>query len=149
KIFKSSGFTVMAKNVNTATNFSPILNSRRRYPTFEPLFSSAQCVKLPARTASDMYRQRLIISLFLICFTSSVAHATTVERLDLHDLVRKAHKIIVGRVSNSRTFWSSNRKLILTSYTVEVHETIKGESSHTLELTTIGGTIGDLTLHVA
>src|SRR5262245_44881003 len=96
-----------------------------------------------------MYRQRLIISLFLVFFASFVAHATTVERLDLHDLARKAHKIIVGRVSNSRTFWSSNRKLILTSYTVEVQETIKGESSHTLELTTIGGTIGDLTLHVA
>ena len=96
-----------------------------------------------------MNKRRLLIPLLLVFFTNSAAYGTTVERLDLDDLVRKAHKIIVGKVSNSRTFWTNNRKLILTSYTVEVQETIKGESSHTLELTTIGGSIGDLTLHVA
>lgn len=80
---------------------------------------------------------------------SSLSQATTVERLNLDSLVKKAHKIVVGKVRNSRTYWSDNGKLILTNYTIDVEETIKGEASRTVELTTIGGTIGNLTLHVA
>jgi hypothetical protein len=37
----------------------------------------------------------------------------------------------------------------LTTSTVEVQETLKGRATRTLELTTIGGTIGDLTLVAA
>ena len=96
-----------------------------------------------------MRKPRLLISFLLILFFSSVSHATTVQRLTLDDLVRKAHKIVVGKIVKSRSFWSGNAKLILTAYTVEVEETIKGEPSHTIELTTIGGTVGDRTLHVA
>ena len=71
------------------------------------------------------------------------------ERLNLDEMVRKAHKIVVGRVRNSRTYWSGDGKLILTTTTMEVEEAVKGPVSRTLELTTIGGQIGDVILHVA
>ncbi len=89
--------------------------------------------------------KKLLLLIALIC--PVVSHATTVERLTLDDLVRKAGKIVVGRVNGVRTYWSG--QIILTSYTIEVQETIKGTASRNIEVTTIGGTIGDITLHVA
>ena len=79
----------------------------------------------------------------------ALARATTVQPLELQDLVKKAHNIVAGKVRNSRTYWSVNRKLILTSYTIEVDESIKGRPPRTFELTTIGGKIGDLELQVS
>lgn len=77
------------------------------------------------------------------------SYASTVERLSLDDMVKKAQTIIQGKVRSSRTHWSANGKLILTTYTIDVAETIKGQQSKSVELTTIGGTIGDLMLYVS
>ncbi len=89
----------------------------------------------------------LAIAALLVC--AGLLKATTVQRLGLEDLTRKAHHIVAGKVRNSKTFWSPNGKLILTSYTIDVADNIKGQPPRTLELTTIGGKIGDLELHVA
>jgi hypothetical protein len=89
------------------------------------------------------------LTLGLALFLPNSFEATTVERLTLNDLVKKAHMIVAGRVSSSRTFWSADRRMILTNYVVQVGETIKGRPGRTVELTTIGGSVGDVTLHVA
>ena len=96
-----------------------------------------------------MAKTRMVLVLTVILSVSALTHATTVERLNLDSLVKKSNRIVIGKVRNSRTYWSSNGKLILTNYTIDVQETIKGQAAPTVELTTIGGTIGDLTLHVA
>lgn len=96
-----------------------------------------------------MTKTRSLLAFLFVLFLTTLSQATTVERLNLDGLVKKAHKIVVGKVRNSRTYWSGNGKLILTNYTIDVQETMKGQASSTLELTTIGGKIGDLTLHVA
>src|SRR5262249_865717 len=95
-----------------------------------------------------MTKIRIFLAI-LVLSLSIPARATTVERLNLDGLVKKSNRIVVGKVRSSRTYWSSNGKVILTSYTIDVQETIKGTAARTVELTTIGGTIGDLTLHVA
>jgi hypothetical protein len=89
---------------------------------------------------------RVLLAMFLMAVS---AYATTVQRLGLEDLTKKAHSIVVGRVTNSRTYWSSNRKLIFTSYTLQVDENIKGQAAQSVEITTIGGKIGDVELHVS
>ncbi len=87
---------------------------------------------------------------FVLCMAAdTLARATTVQPLELQDLVKKAHHIVAGKVRNSRTYWSDNRKLIFTSYTIEVDESLKGRPPRTFELTTIGGKIGDLELQVS
>lgn len=96
-----------------------------------------------------MTKTRSLLAIVSVFLLTTLSHATTVERLNLDGLVKKAHKIVVGKVRNSRTYWSDNGKLILTNYMIDVEETIKGDAARTVELTTIGGTIGDLTLHVA
>jgi hypothetical protein len=92
--------------------------------------------------------KKISLALLLILFSSS-AFATTVERLTLDDMVRRAHAIVHGKVLASTAHWSADHRLILTTSTVEVQETLKGHATRTLELTTIGGTIGDLTLVAA
>jgi hypothetical protein len=94
-------------------------------------------------------KNRIPFAFAFILLAATLAHTTTVQRLALEDLVTKAQHIVAGKVRDSRTYWSSNGKLILTNYTIEVDETIKGQSPRTFELTTIGGKIGDLELHVS
>ena len=94
-------------------------------------------------------KRTTLLAFFLCLFAGTLARATTVEPLALEDLVKRAHHIVSGKVRNSRTYWSADRKLILTSYTIEVDESIKGRPPKTFELTTIGGKIGDLELQVS
>ena len=96
-----------------------------------------------------MTKTRSALAFIAVFLIATASQATTVERLDLGKMVKKAHKIVVGKVRGSRTYWSDNGKLILTNYTIDVEETIKGRASRTVEVTTIGGKIGNLTLHVA
>jgi hypothetical protein len=93
--------------------------------------------------------KRLIASGVLIFLLCASAFATTVVRLSLDDMIEKAQSIVHGRVRGRNTQWSSNGKLILTTYTIDVEETIKGPVSKSVELTSIGGKLGDLTLYVA
>jgi hypothetical protein len=90
-----------------------------------------------------------VLILFFLLFYAPWSHATTVERLGLEELVKKAHTIVVGKVTGSRTYWSADRKFILTDYTVDVGERIKGRGSRTVAVTILGGKIGGLELYVA
>jgi hypothetical protein len=74
--------------------------------------------------------------------------ATTVERLTLDDMVHKAHAIVHGRVRSSSAHWSADHRLIVTTTTIDVQETLKGQTARTIQVTTIGGQVGDLTLVV-
>jgi hypothetical protein len=98
-----------------------------------------------------MTKKYFVTSFFaaLFLFLAGVCQATTVERLALEDLVKKAHRIVIGKVSNSRTYWSADRKLILTNYTIQVDENIKGQTASIVEVTTVGGKIGDVALYVS
>jgi hypothetical protein len=93
--------------------------------------------------------RKLTYVLCLLFFSAQLSHATSVERLGLEDLTRKARTIVVGRVTGSRTYWSPDKKYILTDYTIAVAENVKGRSPGTISITTIGGRIGDVELYVS
>ena len=88
------------------------------------------------------------ILLFAVISIIPSVFATTVERLSLDDMVHKAHVIVHGRVLSSSTHWSSDHRLILTTTTIQVQETLKGQQARMIEVITIGGKVGDLTLVV-
>src|SRR5688572_6478776 len=97
-----------------------------------------------------MTKTQFTLIVVLILSISAVSFATTVERLGLDELVKKSSRIVVAKVIDARTHWGGgNGRLILTTYTLEVEESIKGQAARTVELTTIGGKIGNLQLHVA
>ena len=85
----------------------------------------------------------------ILVFTMSLtSFATTVQRLSLDEMVHAAHSIVHGRVRSSTPHWSTDHRLILTTTVIDVQETMKGQASRTIEVTTIGGKVGDLTLVV-
>ena len=90
----------------------------------------------------------LIVSAALLIGLSTVTRATTVERLSLEDLTRRSQSIVEGVVRGARTYRSPDGKLILTDTTIEVTEAIKGQVARTIDVTTVGGQIGDTVLHV-
>ena len=96
--------------------------------------------------------KKLVVGLgvFSVLFVgfATVSRATTVERLSLDDLATRSQSIIEGVVRGSRSYWSADGKLILTSTTIEVTEAIKGQPARTVEITTVGGKVGDTILHV-
>jgi len=75
--------------------------------------------------------------------------ATSVRRLSFEELIQTATTIVEGSVVDSRTYRSTDGKLILTSYTINVQENLKGASGSTVTVTTVGGRIGNTILHVA
>ena len=89
----------------------------------------------------------LLTSLILGCLAP--LQATSVRRLSFDDLIATAHSIVEGNVVSSNTYRSSDGKLIFTSYTIHVQESLKGSTQQTVTVTTVGGRIGDTILHVA
>ena len=76
-------------------------------------------------------------------------YATSVQRLSFELLVAKAQSIVQGSVVSAQTYRSADGKLILTNYTVDVEESLKGSSGKTVTFTTVGGRIGNTILHVS
>ena len=93
--------------------------------------------------------RRICFTIILILALAGPMAATTVRRLSFDELVSKAHSIVVGQVRDARTFWTADGKLILTSYTLQVRESMKGTVPSTVVVTTIGGRIGNTVLHVS
>jgi len=93
-------------------------------------------------------KHALVFSFLTLTFVNGV-NAATVRRLSFDDLVAKSESIVEGQVLDSRTYWTSDRRLILTSYTVRVRESMKGKAPETVTVTTVGGKIGNTILHVS
>lgn len=69
------------------------------------------------------------------------------DALTLDDLVGRAPTIVVTTVTARRADWEfyGNSRLIVTTVTLEVEQTLKGSAPRTLQVEVLGGTIGDET----
>jgi hypothetical protein len=85
--------------------------------------------------------------LAILCWAPFVS-ATTVISLNLDGLVANADGIVVGRVLGSESHWNDSPRIILTVHTIAVSETLKGEDDASIEVFTVGGTVGNITLDV-
>ena len=75
--------------------------------------------------------------------------ATTVKQLSLEQMVRGAHRIMLGRRVSQETYWNKNRTRIYTATRFAVSEDLKGEFRGTATVVTVGGTIDGMTLVVS
>jgi hypothetical protein len=89
-----------------------------------------------------------LAALFLL-LSATISEATTVERLTLEDLTLRAGAIVQGTVQGSQAHWDSAQRVILTTTTIQVSEAIKGRPPSVIQITTVGGRIGNSVLHVA
>jgi hypothetical protein len=79
------------------------------------------------------------------------ARATSVRAPDFDTLVDRADLIFTGRVVSQRAEWSSlgGRRSIVTFVSFAVEKVHKGKADSVLALQFLGGTVGDVTMHVA
>ena len=75
--------------------------------------------------------------------------ATTVKQLSLEQMVRGAHRIMLGRRVSQETYWNKARTRIYTATRFAVTEDLKGDFRETATVVTVGGTIDGMTLVVS
>jgi len=96
-----------------------------------------------------MRNYRLFIIATIIAGAVTPLKATSVRRLTFEELIQTSNTIVEASVVDAHTYRSGDGKLILTSYTINVQENLKGSPGATLTVTTVGGRIGNTILHVS
>ena len=85
----------------------------------------------------------------LIFLTSSLASATTIQKLTFEQLSSGAELIFEGRVLASQTSWNGSKTEIATEVTFEVVEVLSGDlQTGQLVLRFLGGTVDGHTMRV-
>jgi hypothetical protein len=74
------------------------------------------------------------------------AHATTLIRAGLDDLVADNGTIVLGAVRSAHSYWNEERTFILTDVQIAVTNVLKGNAKERdVTATVLGGTVDDLT----
>jgi hypothetical protein len=109
---------------------------------------------------SDRFQGEVPMRIFSrICFLAALVisliaprlHALTVIPPTFEELVSKAEIVVDGEVAAVRTELSSyqGRPLVYTFVTIRVLDALKGAPGANIEMRMLGGTVGDVTLHVS
>ncbi len=87
------------------------------------------------------------VALVMLALSVAPASATTLMRMDLDELATSNQMAVLGEVIDSHSYWNSDGTFILTDVRVAVLEVLKGnlEPKKELEITLMGGEVGDLT----
>lgn len=85
----------------------------------------------------------------LLTLCALTAHATTLLRVDVDDLARRAPVVVRGKVAKVQSHWSGDHMRILTDVDITVDEALKGTPEQTVRITQPGGTVGDIGQKIA
>lgn len=89
---------------------------------------------------------RALSAIALAVGLGAPAHATTLIRAGLDDLVAGNRTIVVGTVRSAHSYWNGEHNFILTDVQLDVAEVLKGDAKERdLTITVLGGTVDDLT----
>ena len=94
----------------------------------------------------DRFRHFILVALAALALVlAQAASATTVQKLTLQELTKKANSIVVGRVQDAVSSWDAAKKEIYTFYTVSVSQPVKGsKAGETITIRQLGGTVGNI-----
>lgn len=88
-----------------------------------------------------------LFAVFLISAAAVPLFATTVERIELPQLVSRADNIVQGRVESVEARYED--RMIYTYVSLVIDDAIKGDRRRTIQLRQMGGTIGAKTMWIA
>lgn len=93
--------------------------------------------------------RRVLCGVMAVAIAASLAapaSATTLKRMDVEDLVAANATVVVGQVTDARSYWNKDKTFILTDVRVSVNEVVKGNlQDQEITVTLMGGRVGDLT----
>jgi hypothetical protein len=88
---------------------------------------------------------RTLAALVAVAALASATHATTLRRMGLSDLARTNERVVVGKVVDAKGRWNAEGSFMVTDVVLAVEQVVKGPETDRLELTIMGGVVGDLT----
>ncbi|HBL28297.1 MAG TPA: hypothetical protein DD490_15790 [Acidobacteria bacterium] len=83
--------------------------------------------------------------LALAASLAAPADATTLRRMGVEELVAANQAIVVGQVSDVRSYWNKDRSFILTDVRIAVNDVLKGNVGDEVTVTLMGGRVGEVT----
>lgn len=89
-------------------------------------------------------RKITFLSLMFSCLfgLSDITAQVLMEKIPLQAQVENSDLVIEGKVIAKRSTWDDNHQLIYTINTIEVYKVFKGSPVSTIEVMTVGGTVG-------
>jgi hypothetical protein len=97
-----------------------------------------------SRSARNLIGMALMAALLAV-----PALATTVAKLDLAQLVKRADLIVQGQVQSVYSQWDGERHLVFTYISIRVDDSLKGASRQSVLIRQVGGTVGTVQMSVA
>lgn len=87
-----------------------------------------------------------VMALAMAASLATSASATTLRRMDVDELVASNRTVVVGQVTDSRSYWNKDKSFILTDVRIAVNEVLKGElQDQEITVTIMGGRVGEVT----
>ncbi|TBN15796.1 T9SS type A sorting domain-containing protein [Hyunsoonleella pacifica] len=82
--------------------------------------------------------------LLLLCLTGSTLlnGQALMEKVPLKTQIENSNLVVEGKVIAKKSTWDDDRKLIYTINTVEVYKVFKGNALSTIDVVTLGGSVG-------
>lgn len=78
----------------------------------------------------------------------SPARATTMVSMSMEQLTEAASDIVQAHVVSQVSAWNATHTQIVTVTTLAVLQTLKGSASSTVQVRQLGGTVGNMTVHI-
>ncbi len=96
------------------------------------------------KTLSNLLGIALIVAIL-----AAPAFATTVMKMDLEQLVKRADLIVQGQVQSIASQWDEQRHLVFTYISIRVDDPLKGERRQSVLIRQVGGIAGTIQMSVA
>ncbi len=95
-----------------------------------------------------LHMRRVLGGMAVLALAASLAapaDATTLRRMGVEELVAANQAIVVGQVSDVRSYWNKDRSFILTDVRIAVNDVLKGNVGDEVTVTLMGGRVGEVT----
>ena len=100
---------------------------------------------------NQLFMKGRVLSLTIIyCMAVAIGYAQNLRTATLGDRVNQSQLIIEGKVTRQESFIDASNRIIYTAHTIEVYKVFKGGiTASTIEVTTLGGVVGDRAMLVS
>lgn len=93
--------------------------------------------------------RRVLCGAMAVAIAASLAvpaSATTLRRMSVDELVASNKTVVVGQVTDARSYWNQDKTFILTDVRLTVNEVVKGKlQDQEITVTIMGGRVGEIT----
>jgi hypothetical protein len=104
----------------------------------------------PPSYAQSMKILHFLVGMLAVTLLGQAAEATVILRMDLKQLVGRSDVIFVGKVVKARSYWTPDKRHIVTDTTFQVSQGLHGRKpGSTVVVQHLGGAVGGIGMRVS